>query len=274
MPGQLLAIDSGLATEPAGGVETVEPAFGLKAYWVDENARAAAEQRNYTVVDASGVLTTHLTEVIKQHLAELLSRQETNRLLDNLREKSPKVIEDVIPEPLKAGEVQKVLQNLLRERVPIRDLETILETLSDWGARTKDTDVLTEYVRNALARTVCQTYRDQNNQICCITLDPKLEEQINSHIDRSENGVFLTLPPAMQNKIVEATNAHIQQAIPGAGGRTPVILCSPQVRAWVRRLIEPVLPQVGVLAYNEIIRGIDVKSLGMVVLSDESANVS
>ncbi len=274
MPGQLLAIDSGLATEPAGGAETVDPAFGLKAYWIDENVRATAEQRNYTVVDASGVLTTHLTEVIKQHTAELLTRQETNRLLDNLREKSPKVVEDVIPEPLKTGEVQKVLQNLLRERVPIRDLETILETLSDWGARTKDTDVLTEYARNALARTICQTYRDQNNQICCVTLDPKLEEQINSHIDRSENGAFLTLPPAMQNKIVEAANAQIQQAIPGAGGRTPVILCSPQVRAWVRRLIEPVLPQVGVLAYNEIIRGIDVKSLGMVVLSDESANVS
>jgi flagellar biosynthesis protein FlhA len=184
------------------------------------------------------------------------------------------VVEDVIPEPLKAGDVQKVLQNLLRERVPIRDLETILETLSDWGARTRDTDVLTEYARNALARTICQTYRDEGNQVACITLDPKLEEQINGHIDRSERGAFLTLPPAMQNQIVEAISEQIQQAVPAAGGRTPIILCSPQVRAWVKRLIEPVLPQVGVLAYNEIVRGVDVKSLGMVVLSDELANVS
>ncbi len=274
MPGQLLAIDSGLATEPLAGIETVEPAFKLKAYWIDEGDRATAEHRNYTVVDAIGVLTTHLTEVIKQHAADLLTRQETNRLLDNLREKSPKVVEDVIPEPLKAGDVQKVLQNLLRERVPIRDLETVLETLGDWGLRTKDTDVLTEYVRNALARTICHTHRDESNQIQCITLDPKLEEQINSHIERSERGAFMTLPPATQNKIVEAVNNQIQQAIPAAGGRTPVILCSPQVRGWVRRLIEPVLPQVAVLSYNEIVRGIDVKSLGMVVLSDEPANVS
>jgi flagellar biosynthesis protein FlhA len=274
MPEHLLAINSGLASEPLAGIETIEPAFGLKAFWIGEQERATAEHRNYTVVDASGVVTTHLTELIKQHAAELLTRQETNRLLDNLREKSPKVVEDVIPDPLKAGDVQKVLQNLLRERVPIRDLETILETLGDWGARTKDTDVLTEYVRNALARTICQIYRNDNNTIQCITLDPKLEEQINGHIDRSERGAYLTLPPATQNAIVEAVNKQIQAAIPAAGGQTPVILCSPQVRSWVRRLIEPVLPQVGVLGYNEIVRGIDVKSLGMVVLSDEPANVS
>ncbi len=274
MPGHLLAINSGLASDPIGGIEVVEPAFGLKAYWIAEDQRPAAEHRNYTVVDASGVLTTHITEVVKQHASELLTRQETNRLLDNLRQKSPKAVEEVIPELLKTGEVQKVLQNLLRERVPIRDLETILETLGDWAGRTKDADVLTEYVRNALARTICQTYVDDNNQLCCVTLDPKLEEQINTHIERSDRLAYLTLPPVIQNRIVEAVNTQIHQAIPAAGGRTPVILCSPQVRAWVRRLIEPVLPHVGVLAYNEIVRGVEVKSLGMVVLSDESANVS
>ncbi len=274
MPDQFLAINSGLASEPLAGIETTEPTFGLQAYWIPETERQTAEHRNYTVVDASGVLTTHLTEVIKQHASEILTRQETNRLLDNLREKSPKVVEDVIPDPLKTGDVQKVLQNLLRERVPIRDLETILETLGDWGARTKDTDVLTEYVRNALARTICQTYRNNANVIHCITLDPKLEEQINSAIERSERGAFLTLSPATQNAIVEAVHQQIQQAIPGAEGQTPVILCSPQVRLWMRRLIEPALPQVGVLAYNEIVRGVEVKSLGMVVLNDESANVS
>jgi flagellar biosynthesis protein FlhA len=233
-----------------------------------------AEHRNYTVVDASGVLTTHLTEVIKQHAAELLTRQETNRLLDNLKQKSPKAVEDLIPELLKVGEVQKVLQNLLRERVPIRDLETILETLGDWAPRTKDADVLTEYARNALARTICHLHRDENNRLCCVTLDPKLEELINGHIERSERLTYLTLPPAVQNRIVEAINAQINQAIPASGGRAPVVLCSPQVRTWVRRLIEPAMPQVAVLAYNEIVRGVEVKSLGLVVLNDESANVS
>jgi flagellar biosynthesis protein FlhA len=274
MPGHLLAINSGLSTEPLSGIETMEPAFGLKAYWITEDNRSMAEHRNYTVVDASGVLTTHLTEVIKQHAAELLTRQETNRLLDNLKQKSPKAVEDLIPELLKVGEVQKVLQNLLRERVPIRDLETILETLGDWAPRTKDADVLTEYARNALARTICHLHRDENNRLCCVTLDPKLEELINGHIERSERLTYLTLPPAVQNRIVEAINAQINQAIPASGGRAPVVLCSPQVRTWVRRLIEPAMPQVAVLAYNEIVRGVEVKSLGLVVLNDESANVS
>ncbi len=274
MPGQYLAINSGLASEPLSGMETIEPSFGLKAYWINEEERATAEHRNYTVVDASGVVTTHLTELIRLHASELLTRQETNRLLDNLRERSPKVVEEVIPEVLKAGDVQKVLQNLLRERVPVRDLETIVETLGDWGTRTKDTDVLTEYVRNALARTICLSYRDANNQIACVTLDPKLEEMINTQIERSERGAFLTMSPATQNKIVEAINAQIEQAVPAAGGQTPIVLCSPQVRAWVRRLIEPMLPHIGVLGYNEIVRGVEVKSLGMVTLSDEPANVS
>jgi len=274
MPGHLLAIDSGAVTEPITGLETTEPAFGLRALWIAPEQKSIAEHRNYTVVEASAVLATHLTEVIKRHAAELVTRQEVHRLLDNLRERSPKLVEEVVPELLKPGQVQKVLQSLLRERVPVRDLETILETLGDWAARTKDPDVLTEYVRNALARTICQMYRSPDGKIYCVTLDPQLEDLINSHLERSEAGTFLSVPPATQNRIVAAVRAQVEQATRAASGRSVVVLCSPQVRAWVRRMIEASLPHVGVLAYNEIVRGVEVQSVGMVVLNDEPANVS
>ena len=270
MPGHLLAIDSGAVTEPLNGTETTEPSFGLPALWIDPGQRATAEYRNYTVVEPSGMVATHLTEVIKRHADELLTRQEVSRLLDNLKKRSPKLVEDVVPDTLKTGEVQKVLQNLLRERVAIRDLETILETLGDWASRTKDVEVLTEYVRNALARTICQQYRRDDNTIHCITLDPKLEDRINSHIERSERGTFVTMPPDLQGLMVQAIRKQLEA---GGGGQTPVLLCSPQIRAAVRRIIEPAMPQVAVLAYNEIVKSVQVQSRGMVVLTDETENV-
>jgi flagellar biosynthesis protein FlhA len=189
MPGHLLAIDSGMVTDPVGGLETKEPAFGLPAVWIVEEERHVAEHRNYTVVEASSVMATHLTEVIKNSAAELLTREEVHRLLDNLKERSGKLVEEVVPEVLKPGEIQRVLQNLLRERVPIRDLEAVLETLGDWAPRTKDPEVLTEYVRNTLARTICQQYRapgeseEEAPKIHCVTLDPKVEDLINSHLE-------------------------------------------------------------------------------------------
>lgn len=274
MPGHLLAIDSGLVSDPIHGVETTEPAFGLPALWIVEEQRQTAQQRNYTVVEPSSVLATHITEVIKQNAEQLLSRQEVNRLIDNLREKAPKLVEEVVGDVLKPGEIQKVLQLLLRERVPIRDLETILETLGDWAPRTKDTEVLTEYVRNALARTICHQHRQNGSRIDCVTLDPRLEDTINSHLDRSERGTFLTMPPAMQSQLVSSVKETIEEAVRLTGGTTPVILCSPQIRNAVRRIIEGVMPQVAVLSYNEIVRGVEVQSRGMVALSDELANVS
>ena len=270
MPGHLLAIDSGAVTEPLNGTETTEPSFGLPALWIDPGQRATAEYRNYTVVEPSGVVATHLTEVIKRHADELLTRQEVSRLLDNLKKRSPKLVEDVVPDQLKMGEVQKVLQNLLRERVAIRDLETILETLGDWASRTKDVEVLTEYVRNALARTICRQYRRDDNTIHCITLDPKLEDLINSHIERSERGTFVTMPPDLQSRMVQAIRKQLEAA---GGAQTPAILCSPQIRAAVRRIIEPTMPQVAVLAYNEVVKSVQVQSRGMVVLTDETENV-
>ncbi|MEE8386181.1 MAG: flagellar biosynthesis protein FlhA, partial [Dehalococcoidia bacterium] len=221
MPGHLLAIDSGAVSEPVTGIETTESAFGLPALWIPEGERSNAEHRNYTVVEPTSVLATHLTEVLRSHAAELLTRQELSRLIDNLKERSPKLIEEVIPDQLKMGEVQTVLQNLLRERVPIRDLETILETLGDWAGRTKDPEVLSEYVRNALARTVCEQHRDQENTIHAVTLDPGIEDLVNSHLERSERGSYLTLPPALANKIIAAIRKELEAAATKTPGRQP-----------------------------------------------------
>jgi len=270
MPGHLLAIDAGAVSERINGVETTEPAFGLPALWIDEDQRHQAEHRNYTVVEPSSVIATYLTELIKRHADELLTRQEVNRLLDHLRQQSGKLVEEVVPEVLKPGEIQRVLQALLRERVPIRDLESILEAIADVAARTKDPEILTEYARNALARTLCHQHRSDDGRIHCVTLDPSLEELITKGLERTEHGAVLTLPPALQTKIVEAIRVQVEQSTASTRGRPPVLLCPPQIRPWVRKMIEVRLPSVAVLSYNEVVRGFEVESHGMVVLKDES----
>ncbi len=267
---QMLAIDSGLAAEPLNGLETKEPAFGLKAWWIPADERDRAERLNYTVVGPTGVLATHLTEIIKRHAADLLTRADTNKLLDNLKQRNAALIEEVIPNLLKAGEVQAVLQNLLRERVPIRDLESILETLGDWAAKTKDIDILTEYARNALARTICSQYKDEADVIHCVTFDPATEDYIQGNIQRLEHGSSLAIPPDRQSELAQKTRQQIGQIV---GGTNVVVLCSPQVRSWIRRLIEPVLPQTGVLGLNEIVRGIEVQAHGVVSLDATGANI-
>jgi len=274
MAGHLLAIDSGAVTEAIHGIKTSEPAFGLPALWIEPGGRHEAEHRNYTVVEPTAVLATHLTEIIKRHADELLTRQEVNRLLDNLRERSPKLVEELVPNVVKPGELQRILQNLLRERVPTRDLETVLETVGDWIGRTRDVDVLTEYARNALARTICHQHRGADGKILCITLDPRVEDTINGCLEHSERGSVLAMPPATQSRIVEAIRAEVERASGAAAGRTPVVLCSPQIRLWARRMIEAVLPQVAVLGYNEVVRGIEVEAKGMVTLTDETQDVS
>jgi flagellar biosynthesis protein FlhA len=264
-PGQYLAMDSGTASGKLMGIETREPAFGLPAWWIPDTARSQAEMMNYTVVEASGVLATHITEVVKTHSAELVTREEVTALIKQLKERSPALVEEVIGAnagQIKAGELQKVLQNLLRERVPIRDLETILEVLGEWAGKTKDSEVLTEAVRHGLARTICSQYKDEKNTIHCVTLDPQLEDTINSYVERNERGAFLTLPPQLARQIAEAVAANVGKLMQqGANG---VVLCSPQVRNHVRKLIEPSLPAVAVLSYNEIVKGINVESVGIV----------
>jgi len=262
-PDQFLAMDNG-ATSGAivGATKTIEPAFGLPAYWITEPQRAGAELMNYTVVEAAAVLATHLTEVVKSHAYELLTRQEVKTLLDNLKTRLPAVVEEVIPTQIKPGELQKVMQNLLRERVPVRDLETILETLGDYSGRTKDLEILTEYVRNNLARSICKPYVDDKDRLWCVTLDPGLEELINGHIERSDRGAGNTMPPQTAQQVVQRIAAKTQELT--QTGRTPVILCGPNIRMMVRRMIEATLPHVAVLAYNEVVPEITVEAAAMV----------
>ncbi len=270
MPGHLLAMDAGAVSERINGIETTEPAFGLPALWIDEDQRQEAEHHNYTVVESSSVVATFLTELIKRHADELLTRQEVNRLLNHLRERATRLVEEVVPEVLKPGEIQRVLQALLRERVPIRDLESILEAIADVAPRTKDSEILTEYARAALARALCHQHKADDGRIHCITFDPSLEELINKGLERTERGTMLTLPPALQTKIVDAIRVQVDKVTPSTRGRPPVLLCPPQVRPWVRKMIEVQLPAVAVLSYNEIVRGFEIESHGMVVLTDET----
>lgn len=267
-PDQFLAMDSGATTGKLGGETTREPAFGLPAVWIPAGRKEQAEMMNYTVVDASSVLATHLTEVIKTYAAELLTRQELNTLLDTVKEKSSAVVEEVMAGQLKAGDIQKVLQALLQERVPIRDLETILETLADWGRRTQDLEVLTEYVRNTLARNICAQYRDEEGKLRCVTLDPALEDLVNRHVERTERGSFLTLPPGLAQRMVKAVTDQLQYVLQ-VGGH-PVVLCSPQIRLQLRQLLATQIPNVAVLGYNEIVKGIHIESLGMVSIEQGS----
>lgn len=266
LPEQLLAMDSGAASGPlANSIETREPAFGLPAYWISENQRAQAELLNYTVVEPSAVLATHLTEIVRRYAHELITRQEVKNLLDNLKQKSPAVVEEVVPTVIKPGELQRVMQNLLRERVPVRDLETILETLGDYGTRTKDLDVLTEYVRNALARTICKQHVDAEDRITCVTLDPAVEELIAGHLQRTESGVSMSMPPRTQQQIIQAIATKVNEA--AQMGRNAVLLVGPGVRAWVRRMIEQSLPQTSVLGMNEIVPEVSLDAVAVVGLN-------
>jgi flagellar biosynthesis protein FlhA len=294
-PGQFFAVDNGLASpEEDGqlnGIASKDPAFGLPAWWIEPGQRQRAEALNYIVVEPSMVVTTHLMEIVKDHADEMLSREETNNLITQLREKAPKLCDEVLgkvgatdPPLLRPGELQKVLQNLLRERVPARDLETIVETLGDWGTRTKDLDVLTEYVRNALRRTICALYTVEEQEdplaapetakmvdkLYCVSLDPAIEDQINSFIQRSAEGTSMTMPPAVANKITSAILSEVDRLV--RSGKHPVILASPQVRAQVRKLIEPHLPNAAVLGYNEVCKGVEVESIGLAHMesSDQS----
>ena len=278
-PGQFLAMDSGIATGPIAGEPTKEPAFGLDAWWIEAGAKDHAESLNYTVVDPSSVIATHLSELVKTNAQELLSREEVNNLIEQLKEKSPRLVEEVIPAIIKPGELQRVMQNLLKERVPVRDLETIVETLGDWASRTKDIDVLTEYVRNGLRRAICQQYAvpptDQGgaHRIVCVTLDPTFEDQVNAYIDRSQGGTTLAMPAKVASQLAQRIAEALEPVI--ASGNQPVVIASPQVRATVRQILEPHIPAAAVLGYNEIVSGVEVESMGLVTVeSDAAAPVS
>ncbi len=289
IPGQFLAM--GGDGSKLGGTLTLEPAFGLEATWIDAGQKQRAEARDFTVVDPSSVLATHLTETVKNHAHELLTRQEVNHLVEQLKERTPKLVEEVLGKDqplLRLGDLQKVLQNLLKERVPIRDLETVLEVLGDWAPRTKDLDVLTEYVRNGLRRTICNQYVTQEtaasdplggntsvtpesvSRLYCVSVDPQLEEKVAALVERSTEGTMIKVPPALARQISNAASHELQRLV--RAGHAPVILASPTVRAAFRQIIESQQAQTAVLGYNEVDSGVVVESLGLISLDSEGSD--
>jgi flagellar biosynthesis protein FlhA len=269
-PRSLLAFDPGYAEGEIEGIDTVEPAFGLPAKWISENQRERAELMGYTVVEPAPVLITVLTEIIKSHAHEILTRQDTQTLIDQLKEKSPTVVDELIPEAMKVGGVQKALQNLLKERVPIRDMQTILETMADFAGVTTEPDILTEYVRTALGRTICQLYQNDEGNIPVLTIAPELEQQISEAIHSTAAGIKVILPPETTNQLFEQLTEGIDTMV--SNSQQPVVLAAPTIRLGFRRLTEATFPSLTVLSYNEIVPGVEVFSVGMVSLNDVYAN--
>jgi flagellar biosynthesis protein FlhA len=262
MPGHQLAMDSGEAAGQLSGVPTTEPAFGLPATWVPDASRAEAEALGYTVVDPESMIATHLTETIRGHAAELLTRQETRKLLDGLKETNAAAVEEVVPEMLSLGEVQRVLQALLREGVPIRDLGAIIEEVGDKSRLTRDPAVLAEYARAALGRTITAPHLDATMKLRAISLDPAIEQEIGESLAQTPDGEQLAMEPSRAQALVAALGHQLDGAL--AQGARPVLLCSARARRHLRRLVEQPLPQLTVCSYNEIVPGVRVENMGVV----------
>ncbi|MBI2266992.1 MAG: flagellar biosynthesis protein FlhA [Armatimonadetes bacterium] len=266
MVGRFLAINPGTVEEPVEGIQTREPAFGLPALWLPESEKERAEMAGYTVIDPSAVVATHVTEVIKGQAAQLLGRQEVQLLLDNVKKTHPVVVDELIPAVLTLGELQKVLQNLLRERLSIRNLLLILETLADQARATKEMDALTEGVRQALGKAICQEYQQPDGSIPVITLEPSLEKLIVDAV-RGERDAFTTLDPETIQKIYGSLLKEVEKIT--KAGYHPIVLCSTSVRPYFKRLTERVIPHLVVLSYNEIVPEATVEAFGMVSLTGE-----
>lgn len=259
---KLLAIDSGLTLGPIAGEETTDPAFGKRAFWIDPKSRHQAEIYGYQVAECGAVLATHVQETARRHAEELLTREVTKQLVDQLRKGAPTVVDELIPSVMKLSEVQQVLQNLLREDIPIRQLGVILETLGDYAHRVKDPTWLTEYVRHKLARTISHRYRDTGGVLKVITLDPAMEDRIAASAEQSDRGVFIRMSPDAINKtcqrIIEGLKKLEQE------GRPLCVLVSPKIRVSLRQITQENLPHVRILSYNEISRDTTVESVAMV----------
>ncbi|SDN28589.1 flagellar biosynthesis protein FlhA [Alkalicoccus daliensis] len=257
-----MAMSPGVEDENITGIETVEPAFGLPALWIAEDTKEQAELSGYTVVDPPSVVSTHLTEVVKRHAHELLGRQETKQLIDHMNESYPTLVEDVTPSPLQTGDIQKVLSKLLQEKVSIRNLPIIFESLADYGQMTKDTDLLTEYVRQALSRQISAQYVSEGEPLYVITVGASVEKLIADAVQQTEHGAFLNLDPEQAQQVVQSVMTEVERM--QETGQMPVLLCSPAVRMYVRHLIERYIPQVPVLSYNELEPTVEVQSIGVV----------
>ena len=257
-----MAMNPGYVEEEITGIPTFEPSFHLPAIWITEGQRERAESMGYTVVDPPSIIATHLTEIIRQHISELLTRQDVQNLVNNLKETNPSLVEELVPKLLGLGEVQKVLQNLLKEGISIRDLLTIFETLADYASTTRDTDILTEYVRQSLKRAISSRFFPANETTSVVTLDPRLEQEIMGSVKQTENGAYLTLDPEKTKMIMKSVGdetAKLENL-----GKNPIVITSPIVRMYFKRLTEDYYKDLIVVSYNEIESNIELQSVGMV----------
>lgn len=267
MPGQYLALNPTNQEMKISGILTTEPTFGLPAWWITADKKEQAEINGFTVVDCSTVLVTHLTEFIKKYAHELLGRQDVKELLDVVRENNPAVVDELVPDLMTVGEVQKVLQNLLREFVPLRDIITILESLGDGARLNKDMDFLTDHVRQSLSRGICRRLLNQDNKLQVITLHPKLEQLLADSVQATQLGAYPVLEPRLARQVLDNIADTIEKAV--ARGFAPVLLSSPRLRLPLRRFMVRQLPATAVLSMNEIIPEIDIEAVGTVVMSED-----
>lgn len=257
-----MAMNPGYVEEEITGIPTFEPSFHLPAIWITEGQRERAESMGYTVVDPPSIIATHLTEIIRQYISELLTRQDVQNLVNNLKETNPSLVDELVPKLLGLGEIQKVLQNLLKEGISIRDLLTIFETLADYASTTRDTDILTEYVRQSLKRAISSKFFPANETSSVVTLDPKLEQEIMASVKQTETGAYLTLDPERTKAIMKSVGNEISKL--ENLGKNPIIITSPIVRTYFKRLTEDYYKDLIVVSYNEIESNIELQSVGMV----------
>jgi len=257
-----LAMTPDMDEDHIDGIETKEPAFGLPAKWISEDVKDEAELSGYTVVDPPSVVSTHMTEVLKKNAYTLLGRQETKQLIDHLKESYPILVEEVTPDPLSIGDIQKVLANLLRENVSIRNLPVIFEALADFSKMTNDTQLLTEYVRQALAAQITKQYANEHSVIKVITISGDVEKTIADHIQQTEHGQYLALDPSLQQKIIKSIHEQVEKLT--LEEEIAIIICSPAIRMHLKQLLERFLPSVVVLSYNELEPSVQVESIGVV----------
>ncbi|MDO5128106.1 MAG: flagellar biosynthesis protein FlhA [Eubacteriales bacterium] len=261
-----MAMNPGYVEDEITGIPTFEPAFHLEAMWITESQRERAESLGYTVVDPPSIIATHLTEVIKQHLDELLTRQDVQNLIDNIKENNKTLVDELVPKLLGVGDIQKVLQNLLREGISIRDLITIFETLADYAATSRDTDILTEYVRQSLRRAISSKYFGDQDMTTVITLDPKVEQMIMGSVKQTEQGAYISLDPAITKQILQNTETELKKL--EDKGQAPIIITSPIVRMYFKKLTNDYIKDLIVVSYNEIDSNIELKSVGVVTVDD------
>lgn len=261
-----MAMNPGYVEEEITGIPTLEPAFHLEAMWITESQRERAESLGYTVVDPPSIIATHLTEVIKQHLDEMLTRQDVQNLIDNIKENNKTLVDELVPKLLGVGDIQKVLQNLLKEGISIRDLVTIFETLADYAATTRDTDILTEYVRQSLKRAISSKYFSEDGSTMVVTLDPKIEQMIMNSIKQTEQGAYIALDPAIVKQILVSTETELKKL--EDKGQAPIVITSSIVRMYFKKLTSDYFKDLTVISYNEIDSSVELKSVGVITIND------